>query len=908
MFPKQGETTKATMSAPPTCTRLAAGLRLLAVFWIAAALTAFQSLAGESPARPADPLRSVTEESRSIEDRIADVEPALTRASAELAALRRSRVELEEMVQRLERRAEVQSLGREFAKTLVEQVRGLPRPGHYEPARSARTRQLAVVSDDNIRIERQLDALSSLDVEATRHLAGAQPSISGDAREKVRADLLIALAHQEGLLRQLSEGQNKLIAVLRETDAAERGLEASGRGARVRLTQLLYWIPAPPSTDTLSQILPSLQWTVSPANWSAAGKALSKAWSSEPWWPALALIAAAGLAASRGRLRRALVALAPSTLGHERYRIAHAFQAIAITFGLSAPIPIALWTMATMLGASMGDDPFPHALAMALGAIARLLLSLFAFVWLLDRDGLAVRHFGKDPVGYDFAARMIRRFAWIIVPLMFLAALNGLDFAPFANRQSLGRACFSLAMMATAALFWIVLRRRSPFMQPLIAGAPRGMATGLHPLWHAALVAAPLAIGVLAAVGYFVVAAYFWGHVLLSLFIVLAAAMLYGLMALWVQVQDSRLAPRKDEESRRQAQARAEEATDGAIAGTAAPGLDIASIGEQTRSLLDLFVTASLLAMLWWVWKDAVPMLSKVGDYPLWSSTSIVDGKAVAHHVAVNSLLLALMSAAVAAIAVRNVGALLDIVLLRRIDMQADANYAIKVTTRYAIAAAGILLVASVLGIGWSDVQWLVAALGVGLGFGLQEIVANFVSGLIILAERPIRIGDMITVGGVSGRVTSIRARATIIVDPDNKEVLIPNKAFITERVVNWTYSDETTRIVIKFSVPRGADVVAAERAVIEAIGRIPDVLREPGPSVYVTGFRDAHLDLEIRAFVDKLGKQMRVQHEISLAVDRVLHDLGAATVPLQNKAAAPDAQPGRDGRGRSPGLQEDIQ
>ena len=93
--------------------------------------------------------------------------------------------------------------------------------------------------------------------------------------------------------------------------------------------------------------------------------------------------------------------------------------------------------------------------------------------------------------------------------------------------------------------------------------------------------------------------------------------------------------------------------------------------------------------------------------------------------------------------------------------MQADATYAIKVMARYAIAAAGILLAASILGIGWSDVQWLVAALGVGLGFGLQEIFANFVSGLIILAERPIRIGDVVTVGDVSGTVTRIRARAT---------------------------------------------------------------------------------------------------------------------------------------------------
>ena len=121
---------------------------------------------------------------------------------------------------------------------------------------------------------------------------------------------------------------------------------------------------------------------------------------------------------------------------------------------------------------------------------------------------------------------------------------------------------------------------------------------------------------------------------------------------------------------------------------------------------------------------------------------------------------------------------------------------------RYAIAVVGIVLASNILGVSWSKVQWLVAALGVGLGFGLQEIVANFVSGLIVLGERPIRIGDVVTVGDVTGTVTRIRARATTVVDFDNKEVMIPNKAFITERVINWTLSNQTTRLLFTSAWP----------------------------------------------------------------------------------------------------------
>ena len=171
--------------------------------------------------------------------------------------------------------------------------------------------------------------------------------------------------------------------------------------------------------------------------------------------------------------------------------------------------------------------------------------------------------------------------------------------------------------------------------------------------------------------------------------------------------------------------------------------------------------------------------------------------------------------------------------------------------------------------------QWLVAALGVGLGFGLQEIVANFVSGLIVLAERPIRIGDVVTVGDVSGTVARIRARATVVVDFDNKEVIIPNKAFITERVINWTLSNPTTRLLLDVGVAYGSDVELVQRVVLEAVRAHPDVLPEPPPSVFFVGFGDSALDFEIRAFVDSLDKRLRVQHEIHVAVARVLREHG---------------------------------
>ncbi len=379
----------------------------------------------------------------------------------------------------------------------------------------------------------------------------------------------------------------------------------------------------------------------------------------------------------------------------------------------------------------------------------------------------------------------------------------------------------------------------------------------------------------LAAAGYFVAAGYFFGRMLMSLFLALGAAMLYGLMALWVQVQRARLAHRH----------RGEAPAGGADAGEEGseatelqpPHLDVAAIGDRTRALLSLCVTLLLLTAIWWVWRDAVPVLSGIADQKLWSYTALVDGKPVTQAVDFGHLVLAVVVTVAIAVAIRNVGALLDIVLLQRLAVQPDATYAIKVIARYALAGVGILLVSSLLAIQWNNVQWLIAALGVGLGFGLQEIVANFISGIIVLAERPIRIGDVVTVDNVTGTVFRIRARATAVVDFDNKEVIIPNKEFITGRVVNWTLTSQTTRLLIKVGVAYGSDVAQVQRVLLDAVRANPDVLADPAPSVYFLNFGDSSLDFEIRAYVDAFGKRLRVHHEINLEVVRVLAEIGVS-------------------------------
>lgn len=139
----------------------------------------------------------------------------------------------------------------------------------------------------------------------------------------------------------------------------------------------------------------------------------------------------------------------------------------------------------------------------------------------------------------------------------------------------------------------------------------------------------------------------------------------------------------------------------------------------------------------------------------------------------------------------------------------------------------------SMIGIEWSKLQWLVAALGVGLGFGLQEIFANFISGLIILFEKPIRIGDTVTIRDLTGSVTKINTRATTISDWDRKEIIVPNKAFITEQFINWSLSDSVTRVVLTIPAPSEANSEEVTQILLTAAQRCSLVIDNPAPEVF---------------------------------------------------------------------------
>jgi potassium efflux system protein len=208
------------------------------------------------------------------------------------------------------------------------------------------------------------------------------------------------------------------------------------------------------------------------------------------------------------------------------------------------------------------------------------------------------------------------------------------------------------------------------------------------------------------------------------------------------------------------------------------------------------------------------------------------------------------------------------VTLLRnRTTLDGGARFAFSTLVRYSITIVGTIVVFGLLGVTWNKVQWLAAALTFGLGFGLQEIVANFVSGLILLVERPVRVGDVVTIGTLMGKVSRIQIRATTITLWDRSEMIVPNKEFITTKLVNWTLSDSKRRIEIPVRIAYGADLDRVKKILVEAAEQHPSVLDDPAPHALLLSFGDDAIHLELRFVVD-FGQGLTTKDQVQMVIE----------------------------------------
>jgi len=214
--------------------------------------------------------------------------------------------------------------------------------------------------------------------------------------------------------------------------------------------------------------------------------------------------------------------------------------------------------------------------------------------------------------------------------------------------------------------------------------------------------------------------------------------------------------------------------------------------------------------------------------------------------------------------------------LLSKTGLQPSLQYGLSRILGYTLIAIGFYVAFQVTGLDLSSLAIVAASLGVGVGFGLQNIINNFVSGIIILAERPISIGDRIEVAGVAGRVTKIQLRSTTVVTNDNITMIVPNADFISNTVTNWSHGDPKVRIRVPVGVAYGSDLKLLQRLLLEAAAEHPKALKTPEPVVMFTEFGDSSLNFELAVWTQEMtATPIHFTSEMNFIIEQKLREHG---------------------------------
>jgi len=554
----------------------------------------------------------------------------------------------------------------------------------------------------------------------------------------------------------------------------------------------------------------------------------------------------------------------------DRYR--YTTWVLALTLLAAAPVALFWVILGRLFLHTTNVDALEGPLGLATGSMAVPWFVLAFLHWLNRDDGLAHAHFRW------LRARRVslrRAVPWIALAVLVPTFIHNW-LREISNDEidtTIGRALFIAGALGLAAIAWHLLGPGRIWTQR--GGKLDDEPIRLRQFARLGFTAAFVVFAALAAFGYFFTAVIFTEHLLLSLVAILAVGVIHGLAVRWLILGERRLAlKRAEDRMRAEAEAMGPPTEGEALPEVEPDETDVAALGAQTRRVLRLALTLLLGASLLVIWSDIAPALNFLDKISVWPSTFVDEnGKQIAFNVTLRSVLESALLLVMTFIATRNLPGLLEIGVLRRLNIDAPTRYAIVSIVRYLIVLVGVLVGLGLLGLHWSNLQWLAAGLTVGLGFGLQEIFANFISGLIVLFERPCRVGDIITIGNIEGTVTRIRTRATTILDWDNKEVIVPNKAFITERLVNWTLSDTTTRVVIKIGVAYRNDARLAQKLLLQVATEHPLVLNDPQPLAWMTGFGDSTQDFELRFFVAEISQRNLVRTELVMRIAEVFRD-----------------------------------
>ena len=763
---------------------------------------------------------------------------------------------------------------------------------HLPAARGYRRQQQAAEQDivrlqtEQMPLEDERSDLGDIEaqVEASLNLISVDDAANGQLRE-MTVELLSDRRHY---LDDLLADYDSCLQTLAETDVTCRRLETTIREYESYIDERVLWIRSASAVDSgfIQKTWASAQSFATHRQWMPLVEFMVH--DAQGYWPlyGLVLIAFGLIIGLSRRMRRFVAELGDTAQKQLDAGIPLTLLATGLTVVMATAWPMLLWFVGSRL--SYADMNLASALSLAFLLCAAALCLVDFFRKLCRKRGVAESFLAwPQSIVRSLHANLLLYVAGGI-PLSFIVGTaSRLDDGT--STDSVGRLAFVSFCLLLAMMLRRIVRPSGAIIGDLLRSNPNSMMYRLRWLWYPLAVGSPLCLAVLALMGYQYTAEQLMIRLQLTLVLSIVLLITYTMLMQWMLAAKRSLAMKQARARRVAALAAAQRETDddggseySPIPATEPPQVDLSLLNQQMLRLVRGTACILFFTIGWGIWGQVLPALQVFSRIELWSvvvettqqAVAGVEGAAVQEitriePVTLGHLLFSALVFSVAVLASRNLPGLLELVVLQRLPMDHGGRNAITTLCRYAFMLAGCIVACNTIGIRWGSVQWLVAALTVGLGFGLQEIFANFVSGLIILFERPVRIGDVVTIDSVTGCVSRIQIRATTITDWDRKEYIVPNKEFVTGKLLNWTLSDKTNRIVVKIGVAYGTDTENALAMLQQIADEHPLILKDPPPVVGFEGFGESSLDLVLRCFLPSLDNRLKVITQLHVMIDR---------------------------------------
>jgi potassium efflux system protein len=742
----------------------------------------------------------------------------------------------------------------------------------------ARLSEITKAQLDYFKYDKEWSDLSNMEQQAQSKVDKIEPPLVGEKREAILAEVMNYLQSRRKTLSVINDLYSGYLTDLAYLDAKENSFIQKVKEYENFIDENILWIKSSSAINTrnIPEVVSAIGWLIKPGNWRQTAGVLWKDLKNTPLAYLAIIIVFVASFVLHHRMHGLIVSISEKVLDVNTDSFMHTVKAFVLTIFLAATWPVIILFLRWRLFTDVSNYDFTQALA---GGLRDLAAGIFIFELLRHMtmpSGLMQDHFRVRAEPLAFTRKHVRWFFGLVVPLTFVLRVLQQQQTNDQMYNALGRLIFIAILVMLTIFLVVLLRPTGPIAGPYLKRRPDGWVGRFRYIWYPLCLILPVTFSVLAAMGYFYAAWHLYEKLMQTLILVFLVIVFRAMLTRWLIVTRRRLslieaqkrkAAALEEASEKNAQSASSE-SDVTQQPKSMPEKTIFEISQQTNRLINVIIAVLLVIGLWYVWRDVLPALGALGQTTVWGTTATKV-------ITLGDLVMALLVVVMTVIVARNVPGLLEIIILRRLPLDRGVRFAIITICRYILIIVGVVIAFTEIGIGWSKVQWLVAAMTVGLGFGLQEIFANFISGLIILFEQPVRVDDVVTVGDVSGTVTKIKIRATTIRKWDQRELVVPNREFITGRLINWTLSDNILRRDFIVGIAYGSDIAKAEKTLYEVAKANPLVLENPKPIVLFRGFGDSSLEFELRVYIAGIENYLPIWHGINCAIDNAFRKAG---------------------------------